>query len=96
MAQYDFSEATLTAGLLNLNSVTTIVDPNAPALAAPYDMPADGASYDYDLLDGAVTPWMWSTASLLAADAHLLFILPTLALIPRPWLILLRSRPRAR
>ena len=73
MAQYDFSVAQVTAGKIVISSVATVVDPNAKALGAPYDMPADGTGYNYELIDGNCTPWMYDDASLLSADAHLLF-----------------------
>lgn len=76
---FDFSQATLETRLpggafaLTLSSIETVVDPNSEALAAPYHMPPDGTGYNNELVGGAVTPWMWDDANLLAADATIKF-----------------------
>ena len=64
---YDFqlwaSATSPTTPGLFFASVAKTVDPNAPALAAPYHMPADGTGYNNELDRGAVAPWIWDTTT---------------------------------
>jgi hypothetical protein len=52
-----------------------VVNPGDKALAAPYDMPADGTGYNFELVSGAVQEWMWDNGGYLSAEATLTFFL---------------------
>ena len=71
LSQYDISLVALNAGRLGLDptKITCMVDPASPILQSPIRWPANGAGLNYELIDGAVTPWMYDQDGLVCADA---------------------------
>jgi hypothetical protein len=67
LMQYDFSSGSFAS--VGIGTITTVIDPASPVLQSPISWPSDGAGLTRELVDGAVTPWMYDSAGLVCASA---------------------------